>query len=299
MTQAPETRRPHDPVMLKECLHYLDLKPGQWCIDGTFGAGGHTKALLDEGISVLAIDQDPTTSSYFEAIQKDYPTNSDVTKASQLKRAEGNFKMMDNYAQAAGLESVAGVLLDLGLSSMQLEEGRGFAFRHDDPLDMRMSAQGTSAADLVNTLEQDKLAALIYKYGEERFSRRIARGIVNSRPIHTTQKLVEVIQRSYPKGQRRDHPARRTFQALRIAVNDELNSLEEALVAAENILADKGKLVVMSYHSLEDRIVKQAFRKSEALTPLTKKPITASKEEATKNPRARSAKLRAAVKVMA
>ena len=296
MTQAPKSPLPHDPVMLEECLEHLDLKKGQWYIDGTFGAGGHTRALLDAEVNVLAIDQDPSTSKYFQELQREYSETNDAAKASKLKRAEGNFKMMDSYAHAAGLESVAGVLLDLGLSSMQLEEGRGFAFRHDDPLDMRMSAQGPSAADLINTLEQDELAALIYKYGEERFSRRIARGIVSSRPIHTTKKLVEVIQRSYPKGSRRDHPARRTFQALRIAVNDELGALEEALVAAETILADEGRLVVMSYHSLEDRIVKHAFRNSELLTPLTKRPLTASEEEIAANPRARSAKLRAAVK---
>lgn len=294
MTQ-PQPSLPHQPVMLKECLEFLDLKPGQWCIDGTFGAGGHTRALLKAGVNVLAIDQDPSTSQYFEALTTDYKHDG-AANAPELKRAEGNFKNMDTYAQATGLDNVAGVLLDLGLSSMQLEEGRGFAFRHDNALDMRMSAQGPSAADLINTLEQDELAALIYKYGEERFSRRIARGIVSSRPIHTTQKLVEVIQRSYPKGSRRDHPARRTFQALRIAVNDELGALEEALAAAAKILADEGRLVVMSYHSLEDRIVKQTLRSSETLTPLTKKPVTASEEEISENPRARSAKLRAAVK---
>lgn len=184
---------------------------------------------------------------------------------------------------------------------MQLDEAeRGFSFRHPGPLDMRMGPTGLCAADLVNSASQEELASVIFRYGEERYSRRIARRIVEARakaPITTTDELAEIIARAYPPGPRRDHPARRTFQALRVAVNDELGALERALAAAERALAPGGRLVVLTYHSLEDRIVKRAFKSSALLTPLTKKPLTASPEEVAANPRARAAKLRAAERV--
>jgi 16S rRNA (cytosine1402-N4)-methyltransferase len=282
----------HTPVMLSECLEALNLQPGHWYIDGTFGAGGHTKALLERNVNVLAIDQDINV----QATVNDF----NVTYAERFKFVKGNFRYLDGHAKEVGLGFVSGILLDIGVSSMQIDNAeRGFAFRQDGPLDMRMSDNGDSAADVVNSLDQEELAALIYKYGEERHSRRIARAIVEQREtqkILTTHELVAIIQHAYPGGYRHDHPARRTFQALRIYVNDELGALEDALKAAERILADGGRLVVLSYHSLEDRIVKHALKESQMLQVITKRPLTASEKEISENPRARSAKLRIAEK---
>lgn len=286
---------PHIPVMLNESLEQLKLQKAEWYVDATFGAGGHSQALLRSGVKVLAIDQDPQTLGYM----KNLAASLEPEQQGDFKTVQGNFEHLDSYIENAGLNKVAGILLDLGVSSMQLDVAeRGFAFRKEGPLDMRMNPELSSAADLVNTLDQEELAALIFKYGEERYSRRIARAIVEKRsktPIETTQDLAAVIQDAYPKGSyRRDHPARRTFQALRIYVNDELGVLERALQAAENSLAEAGRLVVLSYHSLEDRIVKQFMRNSENLQMLSKKPLVASEQECQINPRARSAKLRVA-----
>ena len=282
----------HIPVMLSETLEGLKLQPGEWYVDATFGAGGHSRALLSKGVKVFAIDQDPDAKTFEHEIREELNL-----PMQNFYLQTGNFRNLDEYVQAKNIEPL-GVLLDLGVSSMQLDQAeRGFAFRQDGPLDMRMSQQGESAADVVNSYSQEDLAALIYKYGEERFSRRIAREIVSSRPIHTTDRLVEIIQKAYPGGARRDHPARRTFQALRIYVNDELGALESALTACERVLQNEGRLVVMSYHSLEDRIVKQFVRGSEHMSAVTKKPLTAAKEEADQNPRSRSAKLRVAERV--
>ena len=282
----------HLPVMLKECLEGLNLSSHHWYIDGTFGAGGHSQAMLQQGAHVLGIDQDNFVAARAEELAKDYPE--------QFKFVAQNFRHLDDHAKSLGLEQVSGVLLDLGLSSMQIDNAqRGFAFRQDGPLDMRMRPDGESASDVVNETEQEELAAIIYKYGEERYSRRIARVIVEERKkqkITTTLQLVNLIQRAYPNKHRHDHPARRTFQALRIYVNDELGALEDGLHAAQNILSDQGRLVVLSYHSLEDRIVKQTM-KGPSFTMLHKKPITATQEEIQVNPRARSAKLRIAKKV--
>lgn len=290
---------PHLPVMLDECLEGLAVEQNRWYIDATFGAGGHTRALLERGACVLAIDQDPHTTVYLDALREELLPQT----MNNLRNHYGNFRFLDAYAAEAEVAPVAGVLFDLGVSSMQLDEGeRGFAFRQDGPLDMRMSEEGESAADVVNTYSQGDLAALIYKYGEERHSRRIARAIVEARdkqPLATTQDLVTVVQGAYPGGYRREHPARRTFQALRLHVNDELGALEDALQAAERALALGGRLVVLSYHSLEDRIVKHFVRGSSTLSALTKRPLTASEAEVERNPRARSAKLRVAEKVAA
>jgi 16S rRNA (cytosine1402-N4)-methyltransferase len=286
----------HTPVMLRECLEALALKPGAWYVDGTFGAGGHSRALLEAGVRVLAIDQDPHVTAYAQTLAGAFPK--------RFKFAAGNFRELDQLAATAQVDPVLGVLLDLGVSSMQLDEAeRGFAFRQAGPLDMRMSAAGStakSAAEVVNSYDAETLAAIIYKYGEERYSRRIAQAIVAARreaPLHTTTQLSEVIQRAYPRGPRRDHPARRTFQALRIYVNDELGALQNALAAAERVLSLGGRLVVISYHSLEDRIVKHTLRDAQHLRAVTKRPLTASEDEINTNPRARSAKLRAAEKV--
>ena len=294
MTQEHEwAARPHLPVMLAECLDGLQVRPGAWYIDGTFGAGGHTRGILEAGGSVLAIDRDESVRRFLEGLEA--PPNS------ALRFAEGDFRHLDRHAQEAGLGEVQGVLLDLGVSSMQLDEPeRGFAFRHPGPLDMRMGGAGRSAAEVVNETPAEELAAIIFKYGEERHSRRVARRIVEAReeaPIETTEGLTDVIQSAYPPGRRREHPARRTFQALRIFVNDELGALEDALRAAERVLSPGGRLVVLSYHSLEDRIVKHALKNREAWQPVTKRPLTAAPEEVEANPRARAAKLRVGERV--
>lgn len=294
---AAETM-PHVPVLADESLEWLRAGPGKLIIDGTFGAGGHTRLLLDSGADVLAIDQDPAAAETARHIEAEYGTD-------RFRFSQGNFRELDRIlAEARGdsggfdRSDADGVLLDIGVSSMQIDEAdRGFAFRQDGPLDMRMSSHGPTAADVVNDSEEAELAAIIYRYGEERHSRRIARAIkkeADVEPITDTARLASVIQAAYPGGQRRDHPARRTFQALRIHVNDELGALEDALRLAPSVLAPAGRLVVLSYHSLEDRIVKHALREDARFEVLTKRPLQASSEEQAANPRARSAKLRAA-----
>ena len=284
--------RAHTPVMLDTCLHYLAPEPDRWYIDGTFGAGGHTAALLERGVCVLAIDRDPSAAEHAAGLD-----------ATRLRFSAGNFRDLDRLAHEAGVADVAGILLDLGVSSMQLDRGeRGFAYRHDGPLDMRMDGNGTTAAEVVNRASGDEIAAILYRFGEERHSRRIARHIVAAReqsPIVTTAQLAAVVTGAYPPGSRRNHPARRTFQALRIHVNDELGALGDGLGAAERALAPQGRLVVMSYHSLEDRIVKRHLSASKGFDVLTRRPVAATASEIAANPRARSAKLRAALKVAA
>ena len=285
-----ELARPHAPVMLAECLEQLQVEPGRWYIDGTFGAGGHTRAILAAGGRVLAVDRDRSVQRFLDA---------EALGDGRLLFAEGNFSELNTHAEQLGLGPVAGVLLDLGVSSMQLDEAaRGFSFRNAGPLDMRMGQSGLSAGDLVNHAPPEELASLIFRYGEDRYSRRIARRIAEARdvgPIETTEALAAVIARAYPPGTRRDHPARRTFQALRIAVNDELGALQGALNVLGHTLAPEGRAVVLTYHSLEDRIVKHFFKGSAAFTALQKKPLVATPEEVARNPRARAAKLRAAV----
>jgi 16S rRNA (cytosine1402-N4)-methyltransferase len=279
----------HAPVMVAECLEQLAVTPGHWYIDGTFGAGGHTNAILSAGGRVLAIDRDPDVRRFLDP---------EALEDGRLLFAAGNFSDLERHAEHLGVAPVAGVLLDLGVSSMQLDEAeRGFSFRQPGPLDMRMGSAGLSAADLVNHAPPEELASIIFRYGEDRHSRRIARRIAEARaraPIETTEALAEVIARAYPPGGRRDHPARRTFQALRIAVNDELGALQGALAALKQVLTPGGRAVVLTYHSLEDRIVKHFFKGHAAFTPLHKKPLGATPDEVARNPRARSAKLRAA-----
>jgi 16S rRNA (cytosine1402-N4)-methyltransferase len=295
----------HVPVMLERCLDALAITPDEWMIDATFGAGGHTRAMLARGAKVLGIDQDPNALAHAEALRADLKRAGLVDPAKRFRFEAGNFRDLRRLATNTGLPAVHGVLLDLGVSSMQLDEGeRGFAFRHDGPLDMRMSAGSpgpsvASAAELLQTVSVETLAAWLHRYGEERYSRRLARAIVAARdeaPIATTGRLVEVITAAYPPGPRRDHPARRTFQALRLVVNDELGALQAALEAATDLLADGGRLVVLSYHSLEDRLVKHALRDHPELEAHWKRPLEASPAEIAANPRARSAKLRSATK---
>ena len=232
------------------------VKPisGIW-VDGTFGAGGYSRAILDAGADTLyAIDRDPEVFARAEKWAKDYD--------GRLKLIHGTFSDLDTHVKNEGTDLIDGVVLDIGVSSMQLDQAeRGFSFMKDGPLDMRMGQSGMSAADIVNSVEEKVLADLIYLYGEERASRRIARNIVKSREnlkFETTFQLVKVIEASLPRpkpGQ--THPATRTFQALRIAVNDELGQLVSGLRAAENILREGGVLAVVTFHSLEDRIVKR------------------------------------------
>jgi len=289
----------HVSVMPQEVLGHLAVTPGGLYVDCTFGAGGHARRVLELGGRVLAVDQDPHVA---EDLQSD-PNWRQAVESGSLLFARGNFRDLERLAYEQGVRAADGVLMDLGVSSMQLdEEDRGFAFRHDGPLDMRMHGEGESAADVVNEYPVEELAAIIFRYGEERHSRRIARRIAEAResaPILTTKQLAEVVAGAYPPGPRREHPARRTFQALRIHVNDELGALREGLEGASRLLVPGGRLVVLSYHSLEDRIVKRFLLDSPRFEAVTKKPLTASEEEVASNPRARAAKLRAGKKVAA
>lgn len=280
----------HLPVLPQEVLEALDPAPGRVIVDGTLGGAGHTRLLLERGASVIGIDQDPYALGRVR-----------VQGLAGLQTLQGNFREMQDLLAGIGVTQVDGILLDIGVSSFQLDDAeRGFSYHAEAPLDMRMSQDGPSAADLVNTLEEAELAALIYEYGEEKHSRRLARAIAAARaerPIETTTELADLIKRAYPGFARGIHPARRTFQALRIAVNDELGALREGLRAAETLLAPGGRLAVISFHSLEDRIVKRFLQGSAVLEPLTKRPMTASAAEQAANPRSRSAKLRGAVRV--
>ncbi len=277
----------HHSVMPLEVLEWLQPAPGKVFVDGTLGGAGHTKLLLEAGASVIGVDQDPF------ALEKALAMN-----LSGLRVVQGNFRDLETLIS----EPVDGVLLDLGVSSFQLDDAqRGFSYHSDAPLDMRMAQSGESASDVVNDLEMEELARIIYEYGEERFSRRIARAIVELRtaqPIKTTAQLSDAIRRGYPGGHARGvHPSRRTFQALRIYVNDELGALEAGLKAAVNVLKPAGRLAVISFHSLEDRIVKRFVRDSTNLQALTKRPLEPLPPELARNPRSRSAKLRVSEKV--
>lgn len=283
-TTSPLT---HLPVLPEDVLDALAPAPGRLIVDGTLGGAGHTRMLLARGAEVIGIDQDPYALERVEA-----------ENLAGLRTVRGNFRDMQALLAGIGVTQVDGILLDIGVSSFQLDDAeRGFSYHSEAALDMRMSQSGPSAADLVNNLEEAELAALIYEYGEEKHSRRLARAIAAARqeaPIETTTALADIIKRAYPGFAKGIHPARRTFQALRIAVNDELGALRGGLQAAEALLAPGGRLAVISFHSLEDRIVKRFMLGSRRLEPLTKRPTVASEEEQAANPRSRSAKLRVA-----
>jgi 16S rRNA (cytosine1402-N4)-methyltransferase len=242
---------PHVPVLLAEVLAALAPLAGARIVDGTFGAGGYSRALLQAGASVVAIDRDPNVLPFADALAAEFP--------SRFSFVAGAFAELDELSQGA----VDGVVLDIGVSSMQLDEaGRGFSFMREGPLDMRMAAEGDSAADLVNGLDETTLANLLFAYGEERKSRRIAHSIVAARaasPIRTTAELARLIEKAIGRKPGDAHPATRSFQALRIAVNDEFGHLVDGLFASERLLAEGGRLAVVTFHSLEDRIVKRFF----------------------------------------
>jgi len=285
----------HEPVMLREVLELFRIEPGCTYVDATVGLGGHSAAMLAEGARLVGVDRDPEALAHAAARLEGY--------AERLVLIHGSFTDLPDLLASIGIGPVHGVLMDLGVSSLQLEKPeRGFSFRQDGPLDMRMDPNGpVTAAELVNGLPEPDLARILHAYGGEPRARSIARAIVRARdraPISSTSELAAVITRVASRGGRRSiHPATRSFQALRIAVNDELDTLEQGIAGALEVLAPGGRLVVIAFHSLEDRIVKRAFlhEASEGrLEILTRKPLRPAREEVVVNPRARSAKLRAA-----
>jgi len=289
----------HVSVLPTEVLALLMTPTARRFIDGTLGGAGHAQAVLAASgadAQLLGIDLDPAALATAQQRLQEF--------GNRVHLVRGNYVDMAQFVQRLGWDAVDGILLDLGVSSYQLDTpARGFSFQHDAPLDMRLDPDGaTTAADLVNTLDEGKLADLIFLYGEERASRRVARFIVEARrvqPIRTTVALADVVTRAMGGRHGRIHPATRTFQALRIAVNQELRVLEAVIPAALALLAPGGRLVIMSFHSLEDRIVKVAFREAtlrgdrQLYQTLTPKPIEASASEQRQNPRSRSVRLRA------
>ncbi len=285
--------RPHISVLVQEVLEFLTPRAGGRYIDATLGAGGHSAAILDAGAPdarLLGIDADPLALGIAAEPLERFGARAILRQS--------NFEKLQSVAEAITFLPVNGIVFDLGLSSMQLNDSaRGFSFLSDGALDMRFDPRDeTRAADLVNELPETELADLIYQYGEERASRRIARAIVYARPLATAAQLARVIERAV--GRRgRLHPATRTFQALRLAVNRELDVLQAALEKIPAMLAPQGRVVVITFHSLEDRIVKNFFKSAESLRVLTKHPVRPARAEMLDNPRSRSAKLRAAEKV--
>lgn len=313
----------HKPVMLDEVLEYLNPQDGETYIDATFGAGGYSNAILEHAAcQLVAIDQDPSVKEFVEATRQKHPE--------RFKFIEGNFGDLDELFSES-TEKFDGIVFDIGVSSMQIDTAeRGFSFMKEGPLDMRMGNKSKTAAEFLNSENEKNIADIIYKYGEEKSSRRIAKEIVNSRPLHTTKDLVDAVHRVLGSGGK-INSATRTFQAVRIHVNQELEMLERGLEAALRLLKNGGRLVVVTFHSLEDRIVKMFFKKNSsvkeqgnrhmffapendastvqnslqkkneekiklALEIITKKAIMPKDEEIMSNPRARSAKLRAATK---
>lgn len=299
----------HTPVMLNEVLEMLTPRDGARYVDGTFGGGGYSSAILEAAdCQVLGIDRDPEAIARGQMLVERF--------GGRLTLVQGEFSRMDEFTRESD-----GVVLDLGVSSFQFDQpARGFSFREDGPLDMRMSLSGESAADVVNSADERTLTQIIARYGEEKNARRIARAIIAARPITGTAQLAAIVSEAQGPAALRlaIHPATRTFQALRIHVNDELGELERGLEAALKILKPQGRLVVVSFHSLEDRMVKHFLSQRSTSAPrasrhapvsapahkaafqlLTTRPLTPSEAELASNPRARSAKLRAGLKLAA
>ena len=303
---------PHQPVLYKEIIHALQPHAGGCYVDGTLGAGGHARGILEASApdgQLLGLDVDPQALALARKILAPYEQ--------RIHLAQASYTSLSDQLARLGWDKVDGIVLDLGASSMQFDTPeRGFSFLHDAPLDMRFGpSMLKTAADLVNESSEQELADILYRYGEERDSRKIAHAIVKARPLHTTRELVAVIEAVSPRRGDRIHPATRTFQALRIAVNEELASIEAVLPQAVTSLRSGGRLAVISFHSLEDRIVKDFFREQSkdlvnppyeqiykeerkaTLKEVNRKPITPSDEEIKSNPRARSAKLRIVEKI--
>ncbi|MGQ0591026.1 MAG: 16S rRNA (cytosine(1402)-N(4))-methyltransferase RsmH [Sphingosinicella sp.] len=308
MTAAAAPAAAHIPVLLDEVLAALAVAPGETHVDGTFGAGGYSKAILEKGAArVIAFDRDPEAIQYGETLA--------ASSGGRLTLVPDRFSRMRQALSARGVDEADGVTLDIGVSSMQLDQPtRGFSFQGDGPLDMRMGGEGPSAADFVNQADEAEIADVIFHYGEEPKARRIARAIVAARPIARTGQLAEVVRKAlgHHPGMKKD-PATRTFQAIRIHVNEELAELEGGLAAAERVLKPGGRLAVVTFHSLEDRIVKRFLKERSGATPAgsrhlpaapaagpapsfeaVAKPVRAGAAETRVNPRARSATLRAA-----
>jgi len=309
---------PHKPVLYQEVIKALQPQPGGRYVDGTLGAGGHAEGILEASSpdgKLLGLDLDPVAQRIAQERLAHF--------GSRVVLVQASYTTLPSQLEVLKWPAVDGIVLDLGVSSMQFDDpSRGFSFREDAPLDMRFnreasSGAGPTAADLVNTLSEKELADLIYQYGEERRAYQVARAIVRARPLHTTLALAQVIAKATHSGRPGMHPATRTFQALRIAVNDELGSIETVLPLAMKALRPGGRLAVISFHSLEDRIVKQFMRRESrdciceatpygapctcghtaSLKELARHPIEAAPEEVQENPRARSARLRIAEKL--
>ena len=304
----------HIPVLLREVLSVIAPRNDELYLDGTFGRGGYSEALLKAAeCRVLGVDRDPAAIEHGQMLVKTY--------GGRLTLVRGRFSQMDQIARDQAIEQVDAVALDIGVSSPQIDDAdRGFSFRNDGPLDMRMGNDGETAADIVNSKSEEEIADILYTYGEEKKSRYIARAIVEARveiPFTRTQQLADLVRSVVYKSKKdQSDPATRTFQALRIYVNEELSELRQGLEAAEKILRPGGRLAIVTFHSLEDRIVKEFFRVKcgygvtlsrhappansnvkPSFSMLHKKTITAQDDEIRANPRARSAKLRAAIKV--
>ncbi|MGD9811213.1 MAG: 16S rRNA (cytosine(1402)-N(4))-methyltransferase RsmH [Sphingobium sp.] len=309
MSSTTAEQSPHVPVLLDEVLTALAIAPGETHVDGTYGAGGYSRAMAARGAHVVAIDRDPDAIAEGRSrIARD---------GDDISLLEGPFSAMDSLLSSAGVGRVEGVALDIGVSSMQLDRpDRGFSFQADGPLDMRMSKAGMTAAEFVNSAPETEIADVLYRYGEEPRSRRVARAIVAARPITRTAELAGVVRRALGhKPHDKKDPATRAFQAIRIHLNGELDELERGLEAAEAVLAPGGRLAVVTFHSLEDRIVKNFLRRrsggeagssrhrpqvSAQARPTFAKPARAvrpSEQELGRNPRARSATLRSAIRL--
>jgi 16S rRNA (cytosine1402-N4)-methyltransferase len=304
---SPDVAAPHIPVLLDEVMAGLQPREGEIHVDGTFGAGGYTRAILNSGARVLAFDRDP------DAIREGLPLADE--SGERLTLVPERFSRMRQALTDRGIDNVDGVTLDIGVSSMQLDRAeRGFSFQADGPLDMRMAQEGRTAADFLNDADEAEIADVLYHYGEEPKSRRIARAIVAARPIERTGQLADIVRKAvgHKPGAKKD-PATRTFQAVRIYLNEELQELEGGLAAAEQVLRPGGRLAVVTFHSLEDRVVKRFLKERSGAVPSgsrhlpeitadspspsfeeVAKPVRAGESEVRANPRARSATLRVA-----
>ncbi len=310
MTSAGANTAPHVPVLVDEVMTALAINDGETVVDGTFGAGGYTRAMLARGAGrVIGFDRDP------DAIEE----GRSLVPDSRLTLINERFSLMDRVLAERGIEQVDAIALDIGVSSMQLDRAdRGFAFSADGPLDMRMSKSGLTAAEFLNEADEAEIARILREYGEEPRARSIARAIVAARPVERTAELAAIVRRAagFRPGQKAD-PASRTFQAIRILLNAELDELEQGLEAAERALKPGGRLAVVTFHSLEDRIVKRFLRERSGATPAgsrhrpaladpkeptferVAKPVSPTERELAANPRARSARLRSAVRTSA